>query len=89
MTRILIAGALFIVAMALDPGQARADDRFPWCAVVSIGAGNIMWDCHYRSVEECAPDVVAGNRGTCNPNPRYEPPIARPKIHGKRRVKQQ
>ena len=89
MTRILIAGALFIAAMALDPGQARADDHFPWCAVVSTGAGFVEWDCHYRSVEECAPDVVAGNRGVCNPNPRYEPPMARPKTHGKRRVKHQ
>ena len=88
MTRILIAGALFIVTMAFDPGQARADDRFPWCAVANI-AGNVQWDCHYRSVEECAPDVVAGNRGVCNPNPRYEPPMARPKTHAKRRVKHQ
>ena len=88
MTRILIAGALFIAAMAFGPGPAHADDRFPWCAVANI-AGNAQWDCHYRSVEECAPDVVAGNRGTCNLNPRYEPPMARPKTHGKRRVKHQ
>jgi hypothetical protein len=88
MMRVCLVGALFVAAMALDTGQARADDRFPWCAVANI-AGNVQWDCHYRSVEACAPDVVAGNRGVCNPNPRYEPPMARPKAHGKRRVKHQ
>lgn len=87
MTRILIAGALFIAAMAFGPGPARADDRFPWCAVVSIGAGNMQWDCHYRSAEECAPNVIAGNRGFCSLNQRYEPPADRPRAHGKRRVK--
>ena len=50
----------------------------PWCAVVSIGAGNVTWDCHYNSFEECAPNVIAGNRGFCNRNPRwpgyYQPP---------------
>ena len=87
MMRVCLAGALFIVAIALDPGQARADDRFPWCAVVGIGAGEMVWDCHYRSVEECAPNVIAGNRGFCNHNPRYEPPGAKPRTHGKRHVR--
>jgi hypothetical protein len=87
MMRAILSGAFFIATMALNPGQARADDRFPWCAVANI-AGNVQWDCHYRSVEECAPDVVAGNRGVCNLNPRYEPPVARSRIHAKRRLSQ-
>ena len=43
----------------------------PWCAVVTIGSGTVTWDCHYRSFEECAPNVIAGNRGFCNRNPRW------------------
>ena len=32
------------------------------------------WDCTYRSIEECRPNVIASNgnnRGFCNPNPYY------------------
>jgi hypothetical protein len=38
-------------------------------AVIEIGAGEGFWDCRYRTVEECVPNVLAGNRGTCSPNP--------------------
>src|SRR6516162_11394638 len=40
-----------------------------WCAVISEG----YWDCQYRSIEECRPNVLAGNRGWCNPNPYFVP----------------
>jgi len=43
----------------------------PWCAVAPIGGGNVTWDCHYQSFEECAPNVISGNRGFCNRNPRW------------------
>ena len=32
-----------------------------------------MWDCLYESAAECAPNVVAGNRGFCQHNPYYRP----------------
>jgi hypothetical protein len=87
MIRIFLAGAIFATAMALDSGLARADDNAPWCAVISVGAGAVIWDCQYRTIEECVPNVLAGNRGFCNHNPRYEGPVARPRAHGKRRIK--
>jgi hypothetical protein len=31
----------------------------------------VKWDCTYRSIEECRPNVIAGNRGFCNPSPYY------------------
>ena len=89
MQRILLAGAVFITAMALQQRPAHAKDSDPWCAVISVGVGNVIWDCHYRTFEECYPNVLAGNRGFCNHNPRYENPVARPKTHGKRLVRQQ
>jgi hypothetical protein len=42
----------------------------PWCAVINLGMGDIAWDCRYRTVEQCVPNVIAGNRGFCNLNPR-------------------
>jgi hypothetical protein len=45
-----------------------------------------VWDCEFRSVEECAPHVIAGNRGFCNINPGFvPPPYAAPIKHRKRR----
>jgi Protein of unknown function (DUF3551) len=88
MQRILLAGAVFIAAMALEQRPAHANDRAPWCAVFSIGTGDIIWDCQYRTFEECYPNVISGNRGFCNHNPRYEASVVVPRAHAKRRVKQ-
>ncbi len=42
--------------------------------LLNMGPGSVYWDCQYNSVEECTPNVLAGNRGFCNPNPRYRGP---------------
>ncbi len=41
----------------------------PWCAVIDYGDGGVTWDCNYRTFEECYPNVLAGNKGSCNLNP--------------------
>jgi hypothetical protein len=71
MMRIVLAAAAFIAAAAFDLGPASAREA-PWCAVISLGTGTVYWDCQYNSVEECVPNVLAGNRGFCNHNPRWE-----------------
>ena len=48
--------------------SSRAYGDAPWCAVVNL-KGDVYWDCQYRTVEECVPNVIAGNRGFCNLNP--------------------
>ena len=85
--------AVFVLAAALcfdiPPSQAYYGDG-PWCAVVSVGTGDVIWDCHYRSIEECRPNVIAGNRGFCNMNPAwpgwYAPKTVAPKKHRTRHV---
>jgi hypothetical protein len=78
MIRIALAVAPLaaILCCNLAPTQAAAGGHAPWCAVREIGAGEVEWDCHYASAAECAPTVVAGNRGFCNLNPAlaYGPP---------------
>ncbi len=39
--------------------------------MVEIGNGEVEWDCEYQTVEQCVPNVLAGNRGFCNNNPYY------------------
>ena len=86
--RMISAGlvALAVVGFGLQPARAY---EAPWCAVISKGTGSVYWDCQYRSIEECRPNVLAGNRGWCNPNPYF---VANPNITGaptKRRARSQ
>jgi hypothetical protein len=77
MIRMIFAtiAALAGVFFGLQPAQAY---EAPWCAVIEIGRDSIYWDCQYRSFEECRPNVLAGNRGFCNPSPYY---VANPTEH--------
>ena len=81
----MLAGAALASATALHSSAARAFGDAPWCAVIEIGAGEIYWNCQYRTIEDCVPDVIAGNRGFCNINPGFVPPVwATPTRHRKR-----
>jgi hypothetical protein len=32
----------------------------PWCAVISLGAGDVHWECIYGSIEQCRTTILAG-----------------------------
>ena|SRR5689334_3124319 len=64
--RIIFASIVVLGALIFGQQPAKAYET-PWCAVISEG----YWDCQYRSIEECRPNVLAGNRGFCNLNPRW------------------
>jgi Protein of unknown function (DUF3551) len=72
-----IAGATAVLLAEVPSSQALVGEA-PWCAVVNAGTGEMHWDCQYQTVEQCAPNVVAGNRGFCNLNPYYQPAAAPP-----------
>lgn len=59
-----VAGALVVFVLHLTSAEAQETS---WCAVISEG----YWDCQYHSIEECRPNVLAGNRGWCNPSPYF------------------
>jgi hypothetical protein len=86
MMRASLVAAVVLAAISLAPRPAAADYRgaFPWCAVYSLGHGSMVWDCQYRSVEACQPNVISGNRGFCNHNPAYEGPVEPRRRHAKR-----
>ena len=86
--RKLLISAVFAAAMLFDPRPAPAAEPAPWCAVVSIGWGDVYWDCRYASFEACRPNVLAGNRGFCEQNPQWPGWYGRaeaPRRHFKRR----
>ena len=69
-----LLGALLLGATlaGLQPASAYVMDvrQAPWCAVMNYGTGSMYWDCSYATIEACTPNVIAGNRGFCNRNPR-------------------
>jgi hypothetical protein len=70
MSRIIPALIVVVVAVTFGSPAARAYQA-PWCAVMNFGNGSAYWDCQYSSLAACVPNVLAGNRGFCNPNPAY------------------
>jgi Protein of unknown function (DUF3551) len=79
MLRMIFAAVVALVTVVFGVQPAKAYEA-PWCAVTSGGDGDMHWDCQYRSIEECRPNVLAGNRGWCNPNPYFVAPY-RPTEH--------
>jgi Protein of unknown function (DUF3551) len=73
--RSALAATCLLTALSLSAAPARAGlyGEAPWCAVVSTGTGDVHWDCQYRTAEQCAPNVIAGNRGSCTQNPYFVP----------------
>lgn len=73
MSRTIFAVAAVFVSLQLVPTPAVAQyyASAPWCAVISLGAGDVHWECIYRSIEECRSTILAGNRGFCNPDPYF------------------
>jgi Protein of unknown function (DUF3551) len=67
MIRMIFAAATALGSLACCLQPAAADET-SWCAVSKDGD---HWDCQYRSLEDCWPNVLAGNRGWCNPNPYF------------------
>jgi hypothetical protein len=87
--RIMLLAAIAIAALISDISPSAAVEG-PWCSQVTLGRGKVATNCSYRSFEECYPNVIAGNRGFCSPNPYWSGVrggAARPKAHHKRRVK--
>ena len=81
--RPMLAVSAFTVALCFDVPPTHASGTAPWCAVIATGF-DVYWDCQYRSVEECVPNVLAGNRGFCNPNPWFESTTIGTRKHRKR-----
>jgi uncharacterized protein DUF3551 len=89
MVRMIFAAVATVAAALVFGLQPAAAYEAPWCAVISMGTGSVYWDCQYRSIEECRPNVLAGNRGWCNPNPYFVTEPTERRHAGKRRARPQ
>jgi hypothetical protein len=78
-----VVGIILIVtavaaAMLLDPRASQAYER-PWCALTEIAGGAMYENCTIPTFELCVQEVIAGNRGFCIPNPRWQAPRPAPR----------
>src|SRR5262249_37976781 len=80
--RVAIIAAGIALGSIFGPPAARASGDAPWCLLSQLGEGAQAWDCQYETVQECAPLVNVGNRGSCTPNPYYSPPPATASVPG-------
>jgi len=71
LSKLAIPTALATVLMLPVSANTQFYGPGRWCAVVSTGTGDVNWDCSYASIEQCRPNVIAGNRGFCNLNPSF------------------
>ncbi len=69
----LLAAAALIGVAALAPQPAEAGVA-PWCAVQESTPYGDNWDCSYWTLQQCLPQVIAGDRGFCNQNPAWRGP---------------
>jgi hypothetical protein len=67
MRMILISAA--VAGLFADVAASQAYEG-PWCAVTNVGRA-AHENCSMRTFEMCRLEVIAGNRGFCNPNPRW------------------
>jgi hypothetical protein len=72
---------LAVIGLTLVPllgASPAAATEGPWCALTNRGGNSMVEDCSMRSLDMCRKEVIAGNRGFCNPNPRWHAQAYRP-----------
>jgi hypothetical protein len=72
----ILSAAVFITTMAVTlAASARPSAAvviYPWCADYSGRGGYSSGNCGSISLSQCLA-TLAGNGGSCNPNPLYQP----------------
>ena len=71
--RIVLVATAVLAAMSFDPRASQAYEM-PWCALTEIGGGAMYENYKIPTFELCVQEVIAGNRGFCIPNPRWQAP---------------
>jgi hypothetical protein len=70
MQKVLLLIAAFTGASLIGAGSSRAYEG-PWCAMEDTGTQSVSERCSFRDFESCRLEIVSGNRGYCNQNPRW------------------
>jgi hypothetical protein len=82
--RFILTATALAAAISFDPRASQAYEM-PWCALTEIGGGAMYENCTLPTFELCVREVIAGNRGFCVPNPRWQGPSPAVRQTGARR----
>jgi hypothetical protein len=63
--------ALLLLTATDSRAEYSAYGAGRYCAVFSNGTGSAKEVCNYNDFESCRLEIVSGNRGWCNDNPRW------------------
>jgi hypothetical protein len=66
--KIAMVAAGLATGSMFGASASHASNDAPWCAVINLGMGDARWDRRHHTVEECLPNVIAGDRGDCGPD---------------------
>ena len=90
MTRSILLAGTALISVSISSLSAKASEA-PWCAVINQGTGSVYDDCQFSSFDDCyrRGNMLAGNRGFCNPSPYYVPSAAGNTRSAKRRARPQ
>ena len=88
MIRTILVATAALASVSFNPGHAESAQA-PWCAVIGTGRDSVYWDCQYHSFDDCYSrgNILAGNRGFCNPSPYYVAGSAEQRQTRKRRAR--
>jgi hypothetical protein len=65
------AAAMLVLTAADGRAEYSAYGAGRYCAVFNNGVGSAKEVCNYNDFESCRLEIVSGNRGWCNDNPRW------------------
>jgi hypothetical protein len=62
MIRTILVAAAALASVSFSPRHAASAEA-PWCAVISLGTGDVHYDCQYNSFDDCygRGNILAGN----------------------------
>lgn len=68
----LVTAAMILGLTGFSDAMAQGDPpEQPWCIIFGGSQGSVE-ECGLRTFEECREEAIAGNRGSCFPNPRFQ-----------------
>ncbi len=86
MKMLIPAGAVFFgLTVAAAAYYVPVRQQGPWCLNITFGAGGTESDCSFASFEQCRREILGGNRGFCEQNPRWHGPARVVRYKHKRR----
>ena len=79
MSRTIFAVAAVFVSLQLVPTPAVAQyyASAPWCGLISLGAGDVHWECMY---EECRSTILAATAASALRIRILSPPLSAPVV---------